>query len=67
MWSPFTFSNFDLFNKHRSTLKLAFEKDANGRVVVDQLHEMYEPLHQLVPCKAILFDKLLERNNTTIL
>ena len=45
--------------EHLSTLELAFEKDAQGRVVVDQLHDMYEPLHQPVQCKAILFDKLL--------
>jgi len=44
---------------YHSTLFLDFEKDAFGNVVVDQLHEMYEVLHQLVPCKAILYYKQL--------
>ena len=30
-----------------------------GEVVEDELHEMYDPLHQLVPCKAIVMDKML--------
>jgi SAM-dependent methyltransferase len=42
-----------------STVYLEFEKDEEGNVVVDQLHDMYEPLRQLVQCKAILFDKKL--------
>lgn len=42
---------------HKETITLAFETDDDGNVVVDQLHDMYEPLHQLVQCKAILFDK----------
>jgi len=44
---------------HRSTLALGFEVDGEGKVVVDEVHEMYEVLHQLVPCKAVLFDKRL--------
>ena len=42
-----------------STIYLEFEKDDAGNVVVDQLHDMYEPLRQFVQCKAILFDKKL--------
>ena len=45
--------------EHNSTIYLEFEKDKEGNVVVDQLHDMYEPLRQLVQCKAILFDKKL--------
>ena len=45
--------------RHKSTIVLDFETDADGTVVVDQLHAMYEPLHQLVRCKAILFEKAL--------
>lgn len=45
--------------EHHSTIYLEFEKDKEGNVVVDQLHDMYEPLRQLVQCKAILFDKKL--------
>jgi len=45
--------------EYQSTMLLDFATDDNGKVVVDQLHEMYEPLHQLVQCNAILFDKQL--------
>ena len=46
--------------EYQSTIVLDFEKDpTTGKVIVDQLHDMYEPLHQLVQCKAILFDKRL--------
>jgi len=49
--------------EHRSTVELDFElqTDVQGEnvVVKDQLHDMYDVLHQLVPCKAILFDKQL--------
>jgi len=44
---------------HRSTLALGFEVDGEGRVVVDEVHEIYKVLQQLVPCKAILFNKRL--------
>ena len=44
---------------HTTTLYLDFETDEKGNVIVDQLHAMYEPLHQLVQCKAIMFDKHL--------
>jgi len=42
---------------YHSSVVLDFETDATGNVIVDQMHEMYEPLHQLMQCKAILFDK----------
>jgi SAM-dependent methyltransferase len=45
--------------EHHSTIYLEFEKDQEGNVMVDQLHDMYEPLRQLVQCRAILFDKKL--------
>ncbi|KAL3921985.1 MAG: hypothetical protein SGARI_006557, partial [Bacillariaceae sp.] len=44
---------------YKSTVLLDFEKDDQGNVVVDQLHDMYEPLHQLVQCNAILYEKTL--------
>jgi len=44
---------------HYSTIYLDFEKDSEGNVVVDQLHAMDEPLHQLVQCKAIMFQKAI--------
>lgn len=44
---------------YQSTLTLDFETDDEGNVLVDQLHDMYEPLHQLVQCNAILYDKVL--------
>jgi len=46
--------------EHKTTQFLQFQRDEEtGAVVVDELHEMYDPLHQLVPCKAIIMDKML--------
>jgi len=44
---------------HRSTIDLGFEMDEEGMIIGDEVHEMYEVLHQLVQCKAVLFDKRL--------
>ena len=46
--------------QHQKTLYLRLDKDQEtGEVIYDELHDMHEPLHQLVPCKAIIMDKVL--------
>ena len=45
--------------EHKACPRLRFQKDERGVVIEDQLHEMYDPLHQLVQCKAIIMDKML--------
>ena len=45
--------------EHKASPRLRFQKDERGVVVKDELHEMYDPLHQLVQCKAIVMDKML--------
>lgn len=45
--------------EYKGTTYLRFQQDDQGMVTEDELHEMYDPLHQLVPCKAIVMDKML--------
>ena len=46
--------------RYQKTIYLKYEiDDTTGKVIYDELHEMHEPLHQLVPCKAIIMDKVL--------
>ena len=45
--------------EHKTTQYLRFQKDEQGNVVEDELHELYDPLHQLVAFKAIIMEKML--------
>lgn len=45
--------------QHKASPHLRFQRGEQGKVVVDELNDMYAPLHQLVPCKVITFDKML--------
>jgi hypothetical protein len=49
--------------EHKRVQYLGFsQEEETGKVTYDELNELYDPLHQLVACKAIIMDKILMDN-----